>query len=312
MSTSPIRTSANSGSSTPERPISLSSSTSSTTTPTKKQPGIQLDSDGCLIKRILKEGTGDIPPQKSIVSVHYEGYLSNNIIFDSSVQSNTPFTFQLGSNKVIDALEMAIVTMKVGEEAEIVTTQKFAFGKNGLPPFIPPNTSIIYKIQLLSFTIDNNEYYNFETLIHKSLQEKEKGNEFFKKSIYKKAMKHYIKSIWLLGDSRFILDISESNQKLLKDSLIVLYLNLATCNIKLKQGRNALLNCEKVVEIGGNTAKLYYKMGQAYALNKQYEPAKRSLVQAIRMEPNDKLLRDELENIKKEQELFNNENNSNF
>eukprot|EP01132_Coremiostelium_polycephalum_P007746 gene7746-9527_t len=43
-------------------------------------------------------GTGDIPP-KSIVSVHYERYLSNNIIFDSSVQSNTPFTFQLGSNK---------------------------------------------------------------------------------------------------------------------------------------------------------------------------------------------------------------------
>ncbi|KAF2072343.1 hypothetical protein CYY_006338 [Polysphondylium violaceum] len=292
--------------------------------PPLKKPGVQLDSDGCLIKRVLKEGYSDTtPPPKSIVSILYEGYLSNNNIFDSNVQqqNRSPFTFQLGTNSAIEAIEIAVATMKLGEEAEIVTTQRFGFGKLGLPPFIPPNTTIIYKVQLLSIQlfedIDNNTGISFnnstsidvfDIWIKKALKEKELGNQYFNSNNYKKAIRHYIKSIWLLNDPRLggvsfsgdkeQNDSNSSNSKQLKDLLIVLYLNLASCNIKLQDGNRAIANCEKVAEMGGNTAKFYFKMGQAYSLNKQYESAKRCLVQAIRLEPNDKILRDELEKIK--------------
>ncbi|KAM9962990.1 hypothetical protein ACTFIW_006211 [Dictyostelium discoideum] len=271
-----------------------------------RKAGIQLDSDGCLIKRIIKEGYGEIPPPRSIVTVHYEGYLSNQVLFDSSVQRNSPFTFQMGTKSVIDAIEQSISTMKVGQEAEIVTTQRYAFGKLGLPPFIPPNVSVIYKIKLLSYKLKSNDFTNFESLINKSKEEKEIGNQFFQKSNYKKSIRHYVKSIWILNDPEQTLGLNEMENKLLKDTLIILYLNLASCNIKLKDGKRGISNCEKILELGGNTtAKFYYRMGQAYSLNKQYDSAKRCLVQAIRLEPNDKLLRDELENIKKLQEEIN-------
>eukprot|EP01133_Synstelium_polycarpum_P001373 gene1373-1576_t len=269
--------------------------------PHLKKPGVHLDQDGCLIKRILKEGSGDIPPTDAIVTVHYEGYLSNGHLFDSSVQasSNTPFTFRLGRSMAIDAIDQAVATMHVGEEAEIVTTQRYAFGKNGLPPFVPPNTSIVYKVQLLSYKIDTlNNYNSFDTLLAKVKLEKEKGNDYFNQEKYKMAMKYYIRGIWLLGEPRYTLALVDKEARVLRETLIVLYLNLATCNIKLLDGRRALTNCEKVMEMGGSSAKFYFRMGQAYTLNKQYDSAKRCLVQAIRIEPNDVKLRDELERIK--------------
>ncbi|KYR02855.1 hypothetical protein DLAC_00325 [Tieghemostelium lacteum] len=279
---------------------------SSSPPPSLKRTGVQLDTDGCLIKRILKEGSGEIPPQKSIVTIHYEGYLSTGILFDSSVQNNTPLTFQLNSNKVVEALDIAILTMKVGEEAEVVSTQKFGFGKHGLPPFIPPNTSIIFKVQLLSFresgtSNDITCSTNFEQIINKTLKEKEKGTENYQSGEYRKALRHYIKSLWILQDPNVIVT-QESDIKKRQDTMIVLYLNIATCHIKLQDGTRAISNCEKILELGGNNAKFYYRMGQAYALNKQFDSAKRSLVQAIRLEPNDKLLRDELESVKLQQQ----------
>ncbi|GAM19131.1 hypothetical protein SAMD00019534_023060 [Acytostelium subglobosum LB1] len=266
-----------------------------------RRPGIQLDTDGCLIKRVLKEGHGELPPARgAIVTIHYEAYLSSGPLFDSSVQNNTPLTFKHGQSTVVEAIEMAIPTMRVGEDAEIVSTQRYAYGKNGMPPFVPPNTSITYKVQLISFKIDNvNDYNNFDTLLAKAKNEKDKGNEYFNQQRHKLAMKRYIKGVWLLGDSRYTMALDDTRSKNLKELLIVLYLNLATCNIKLANGRLALTNCEKVMELGGSSAKFYFRMGQAYSLNKQYESAKRCLVQAIRLEPNDVKLREELENIKK-------------
>ncbi|EGC37198.1 hypothetical protein DICPUDRAFT_77144 [Dictyostelium purpureum] len=260
-------------------------STYSTPDKQRKSAGIQLDSDGCLVKRVIKEGYGELPPPRSLVTVHYEAYLSNNQLFDSSLQRNLPFTFQLGTSSVVEAIEMAVPTMKVGQEAEIVSTQKYAFGKLGLPPYIPPNVSVIFKIKLLSFKFKQNDYNNFEALITRAKEEKETGNQFYNKTNYKKAIRHYVKGIWILSDPEQTLGINEGEDKLLKETFIVLYLNLASCHIKLKDGKRALSTCEKILELGGNTAKFYFRMGQAYALNKQFDSAKRSVIQAIRLEP---------------------------
>ncbi|EGG23595.1 hypothetical protein DFA_05729 [Cavenderia fasciculata] len=269
------------------------------TSPQKKL-GIHLDNDGCLIKRVLKDGSGDQVPSNAIVSILYEAYLSNGHLFDSNVQlKGTPFTFQLGTHASIDAVELAVKSMRVGEEAEIVSTQRYAFGKHGLPPFIPPNTSVIYKIQLISFKLDTlHDYNSFQGLISKSLKEKDRGNNYFNQQKFKLAMKYYIKGIWILGDPNYTLILNEDQTKIQRDALIVLYLNLATCNIKLMDGKRALTNCEKILELGGSSAKFYFRMSQAYSLNRQFESAKRCIVQAIRLEPSDSKLRDELDKIK--------------
>ena len=49
----------------------------------------------------LNEGTGPVVPANSFVTVHYHGTLMDGTVFDSSVQKNKPFKFQVGVGQVI-------------------------------------------------------------------------------------------------------------------------------------------------------------------------------------------------------------------
>lgn len=44
---------------------------------------------------------------------------------------------------------MAILTMRIGEHAEIYLTPEYGYGKAGAPPEIPPDTPVIFDVTLL-------------------------------------------------------------------------------------------------------------------------------------------------------------------
>lgn len=71
--------------------------------PDKSQWGedISPDKDGKLFKKMITEGSGDGKPNKGDkVFVHYTGRLLDGTVFDSSVQRNELFSFELGQGKV--------------------------------------------------------------------------------------------------------------------------------------------------------------------------------------------------------------------
>lgn len=58
---------------------------------------VSADQNGQLFKRILTEGSGDERPMTDDkVYVHYTGKLLDGTVFDSSVDRDEPFTFNLG------------------------------------------------------------------------------------------------------------------------------------------------------------------------------------------------------------------------
>jgi FKBP-type peptidyl-prolyl cis-trans isomerase len=94
-------------------------------------------------------GTGAEAVAGKSVSVHYTGTLQDGTKFDSSVDRNQPFTFTLGAGQVISGWDEGIAGMKVGGKRKLVIPPDLAYGAQGYPPVIPPNSTLNFDVELL-------------------------------------------------------------------------------------------------------------------------------------------------------------------
>ncbi|XP_071449916.1 46 kDa FK506-binding nuclear protein isoform X2 [Hetaerina americana] len=96
----------------------------------------------------IKIGNGPIAKAGRMVSVYYVGRLKhNNKQFDST-QQGPGFKFRLGSNEVIKGWDIGVSGMKVGGKRKIVCPPNMAYGSKGSPPVIPPNSSLVFEVEL--------------------------------------------------------------------------------------------------------------------------------------------------------------------
>ncbi|VAH31593.1 unnamed protein product [Triticum turgidum subsp. durum] len=105
-----------------------------------------------LKKKLVKEGEGwERPETGDEVEVHYTGTLLDGAKFDSSRDRGTPFKFKLGQGQVIKGWDQGIKTMKKGENAVLTIPPDLAYGEAGSPPTIPPNATLRFDVELLSW-----------------------------------------------------------------------------------------------------------------------------------------------------------------
>lgn len=104
-----------------------------------------------LIVEKLNEGTGPTCPVGSNVSVHYVGKLTNGEIFDSSIAKNRVFKFKVGVGNVIRGWDEGIVQLQKGQKAVLTCPPSYAYGADGVPGRIPPNSTLIFEVELIDF-----------------------------------------------------------------------------------------------------------------------------------------------------------------
>ena len=104
-----------------------------------------------LFYNITKDGEGLTPTKGSKVSVHYKGILLDGTVFDSSYHRNEPIEFSVGIGQVIKGWDEGIMLLNKGASARFVIPSNLGYGKQGAGGIIPPDSTLIFEVELLSF-----------------------------------------------------------------------------------------------------------------------------------------------------------------
>ncbi|MBQ8009923.1 MAG: FKBP-type peptidyl-prolyl cis-trans isomerase [Prevotella sp.] len=96
---------------------------------------------------VLKEGNGKKPSAKDSVKCHYEGFLIDGTVFDSSVQRGEPAVF--GLQQVIAGWTEGLQLMQEGAKYRFFIPYRLAYGEGGAGGSIPPYAALIFDVELI-------------------------------------------------------------------------------------------------------------------------------------------------------------------
>ncbi len=117
--------------------------------------------------KIIQTGTGKKPADGTNIFIHYAGYLEDGSLFDSSYENTNkecgkfdenrakqngyqPFPFQYGKKDgLIPGFIEALSMMNFGDKLIAFIPSKLGYGERGAGNVIPPNSNIIFEIEML-------------------------------------------------------------------------------------------------------------------------------------------------------------------
>ena len=188
---------------------------------------IHLTPNGEVIKKIYQQGEDPCPEKGQEVLVNYEGRFEDGTVFDTSYDRGEPLKVQIGVDQVIKGWDIGIMSMKLGEKADLIIKPDYAYGQMGAPPKIPGGATLIFTVELLQVNDRRPTRWMMSDpeLIAVALRQKDDGNIKFKAQKLKEAEGLY-------RDALAHLDTVKNDNKELKDLQKTILVNLALVNNK--------------------------------------------------------------------------------
>ncbi len=122
---------------------------------------------------ITETKNGEVPTTGAKVKVAYAGYFTNGKLFDTSYKEvakaygtydenrdkkngYAPFSTEYGPQaRLISGFKEGLQQLKIGDKAMLFIPAHLGYGAQGAGKLIPPNTDLVFEIELVSLDTDN-------------------------------------------------------------------------------------------------------------------------------------------------------------
>nr|KAG5691902.1 hypothetical protein BaRGS_033348 [Batillaria attramentaria] len=277
-----------------------------------------ISGDGGVWKKVIKFGAGPLVPDGALVRIKYNAWKEyEDEPFDSSYLRNEVEKFRLGQDGSVPGMHIAVASMKKGEKSRFIFKPKYYYGKMGCGDRIPPDCTVLFEIELISFVERDgvDDYYcmteeekravTFEFVVKVSKAEREEGNQQFKAEMYHRAIGKYRRAAKILEDYHLKNEEEEKEQKKL---LLQVYLNMAICHLKLRENGRAIHFCNQVLAMDNKSEvnekkALYFKAKAKHSLG-EFDDARRLFQQAQQKQGNSREIREALQKLEEDVKRF--------
>ncbi|XP_048207203.1 inactive peptidyl-prolyl cis-trans isomerase FKBP6 isoform X1 [Perognathus longimembris pacificus] len=267
---------------------------------------LDISGDRGVLKDVIREGAGDLVAPDASVLVKFSGYLEHmDKPFDSNCYRKTPRLMKLGEDITLWGMELGLLSMRRGELARFLFKPAYAYGTLGCPPLIPPNTTVLFEIELLDFldsaesdkfyalSAEQQEQFPLQKVLKVAATEREFGNYLFRQNRFYDAKMRYKRALLLLH--RRLAPPEE--QHLVEAAKLLVLLNLSLVYLKLDRPTAALRFGQQALTIDQRNAKALFRCGQACLLLTEYQQARDFLVQAQKEQPLNQDINNELRKL---------------
>ncbi|XP_027965567.1 inactive peptidyl-prolyl cis-trans isomerase FKBP6 isoform X2 [Eumetopias jubatus] len=202
-------------------------------------------------------------------------------------------------------MELGLLSMRRGELARFLFTPSYAYGTLGCPPLIPPNTTVLFEIELLDFldsaesdkfwalSAEQQDEFPLQKVLKVAATEREFGNYLFRQNRFCDAKVRYKRALLLLHRR----SAPPEEQHLVEAAKLLVLLNLSFTYLKLERPTTALSYGEQALIIDRKNAKALFRCGQACLLMTEYQKARDFLVRAQQEQPFNHDINNELKKL---------------
>ncbi|CAH1254168.1 FKBP8 [Branchiostoma lanceolatum] len=257
--------------------------------------------NGKLKKKVIVKGGDEStrPRPGQDVTIWSRGRLEDG----TTVDQHDEITFGLQERDVIQAWDICVSLMGMGETCEVIVDALYAYGSHGREPDIPENATITYELQLLNAQ-DKPDLFTMSVDDKCTLGDKkrERGNFWYSRNDFMLACHCYEQAVKILESSSK--EKSEPDSEIVKqmdDIRLKSYNNMAAAQLKAKNYDTAKKSCEAVLAIHPDNVKGLFRLGKVYAGKGNLDKAISCLRKAINLEPETKIIHNELSKLVKQQ-----------
>lgn len=257
---------------------------------------------------IITPGEGyETPNELSQVEIHVTGKYEDKIFDDRDV---TYTLCEYRSANVVKGIDRALVKFKKNECSKLLIKPKYAFGDKAFTNTfnIPSDATVEYTVTLRNFEKAKESWsLSTEEKLEQCRIFKDRGTANFKEGDCSTAIWYYKRIQNYLASEK---DIEENLEKERLALLLASYLNIALCELKLKNYFKAKNAATKALDIDPLNVKALFRRGQALLQLGEAQSAAEDFSQCLKLEPNNtavksqqalcgKILREQLQKEKK-------------
>ncbi|KAF3814016.1 hypothetical protein GH733_018048 [Mirounga leonina] len=252
---------------------------------------LDISGDRGVLKDVIREGAGElVTPDASVLGTICLPAGEAKVpvpkpVLHLNLGRKTPRLMKLGEDITLWGMELGLLSMRRGELARFLFKPTYAYGTLGCPPLIPPNTTVLFEIELLDF-LDSAESDKFCAL------SAEQQDEFPLQKVLKVAATEREFGNYLFRQNRFY-----DAKHLVAAAKLLLLLNLSFTYLKLERPTTALRYGEQALIIDRKNAKALFRCGQACLLMTEYQKARNFLVRAQQEQPFNHDINNELKKL---------------